>query len=295
MSAKKKRGVTAPGRCRHFLERSDCPLCNGRTAYVTRGGRTFHLERACEALAAGQTKVAERGHTPDPIQVVKVNSPLIDHRLPCKVCFPESYAAKPRPLSSRPEEGQTGSSKSPPKRSQKKATQAKQTKKAKKKLDARRDVERGVSKAMRGTRDTASILRVGHGPRGASYAPARPRRFQHDGLAHSLTYVDIDARMARWRCACGAELKVEHRGQEDAGEWYALESHRRAVTGGRRSTGSRAPRAPVPRALPPDPNREARLIVSSGRAAKAAPPGRGPGTPPSDATGPPQGRRTRPS
>lgn len=292
MAAKKKRGVTPPGRCRHFLERSDCPLCNGRTAYVTRGGRTFHRERTCEALAAGQTKVAERGHTPDPIQVVKVNSPLIDHRLPCKVCFPESYAAKPRPLTSRPEEGQTGSSKEPLRRSQKQATETKKAKKAKKKLDAQRAVEGGVSKAMRGTRDTASILRVGHGPRGASYAPARPRRFLHEGLTHSLTYVDIDARMARWRCACGAELKVEHRGQEDAGEWYALESHRRAVTGGRRSAGSSTPRAPVPRALPPDPNREARLIVSSGRAAKPAPPGRAAGAP-AKKDGRPPGKPTR--
>lgn len=293
MAAKKKRGVTPPGRCRHFLERSDCPLCNGRTAYVTQGGRTFHRERTCEALAAGQTTVAERGHTPDPIQVVKVNSPLIDHRLPCKVCFPDSYAAKPRPPSSRPEEGQAGSSNQASKRSQKQATAAKQAEKAKKKVDAQRAAERGVSKAMRGIRDTASILRVGHGPRGASYAPARQRRFQHGGLTHSLTYVDIDARMARWRCACGAELKVEHRGQEGAGEWYALELHRRAVTGSRRSTGSRGPRAPVPRALPPDPNREARLIVSSGKAAKPAPPSRA-GTPAADLAGPLPRKRARP-
>lgn len=119
MAAKKKRGATPPGPCRHFLEKSNCPLCNGRTAYATRGGRTFHRERTCEALATGQAKVAERGHTPDPIQVVKVNSPLIDHRLPCKVCFPDSYAARPRPV--RTDEAHTESRKqkaaSPPLRS----------------------------------------------------------------------------------------------------------------------------------------------------------------------------------
>lgn len=61
--------------------------------YTTSGGSAFHGDRACNALAAGQRKVVERGMEPSVITAVPRGEAVLRDMRPCLVCLADREAS----------------------------------------------------------------------------------------------------------------------------------------------------------------------------------------------------------
>lgn len=74
--------------CIHGLDTGTCSLCRAgrRPVYITAGGMCFHTSPRCEALAAGQAAVADRGGIPEAITTANRASAAAAGRRPCRTC-----------------------------------------------------------------------------------------------------------------------------------------------------------------------------------------------------------------